>query len=102
MATRRTLIEGLNDTPPIDPKREADYVYSKPGQSAPTPPPAKTVRTAASIPRVPISTRLRADLAEALTRASLQRKLDKIEPNSLAAILEAAIEPWLNENGYPT
>lgn len=43
---------------------------------------------------------MRTDFAEALKRASLQRQLEKIEPNSLTEILETAVEPWLKDNGY--
>jgi hypothetical protein len=50
--------------------------------------------------RVPISTRIRSEYADALKRASLQRQLDKVEPNTLQDILEQAIEPWLKSNGY--
>ena len=50
--------------------------------------------------RVPISTRMRADFATALKRASLERQLSGIEPNTLQDILEQAVEPWLRSNGY--
>jgi hypothetical protein len=50
--------------------------------------------------RVPISTRIRSEYAEALKRASLERQLNKQEPNTLQDILEQAIEPWLRDNGY--
>ncbi len=50
--------------------------------------------------RTPISTRVRADFAIALKRASLERQLKAIEPNTLQGILEQAIEPWLKSNGY--
>jgi len=36
----------------------------------------------------------------ALKRASLERRLKAIEPNTLQDILEEAIEPWLKTNGY--
>jgi hypothetical protein len=50
--------------------------------------------------RVPISTRIRTDFAAALKRASLERQLEGVEPNTLQDILEEAIEPWLKANGY--
>jgi hypothetical protein len=40
------------------------------------------------------------EYAAALKRASLQRQLEGIEPNTLQDILEQAIEPWLKNNGY--
>ena len=35
------------------------------------------------------------DFAKALKRASLERQLKGLEPNTLQDILEEAIEPWL-------
>jgi hypothetical protein len=43
---------------------------------------------------------VRADFALALKRASLERQLKAISPNTLQDILEEAIEPWLKANGY--
>jgi hypothetical protein len=50
--------------------------------------------------RVPISTRIRQEFAAALKRASLERQLNGVQPNTLQDILEQAIEPWLKSNGY--
>jgi hypothetical protein len=97
MATRRTLVEGLKETPAVDPNLEKQYVFSKPGNPAAAP---KPTNAAGTIARTPVSTRLRTYLAEALKRASLQRQLEKVEPNSLTEILEAAVEPWLKDHGY--
>ncbi len=58
------------------------------------------VKAAAKINRVPLTTRSRADLAQALKRASLERQLQEIEPNEVQEILESALEPWLRANGY--
>jgi hypothetical protein len=96
MSERRPLIEGLKpppQAPAIDPKREHEFVHGT--QTPATAPPGTTSPTR----RLPISTRIRADYAEALKRASLQRQLNKVEPNTLQDILEQAIEPWLKENG---
>lgn len=100
MAESRNLVDGLKATPAIDPKVEKAFVFRN--KQAPTPPPSTSARSlnAGAIARTPISTRLRTDLAEALKRASLQRQLDKIEPSTLTEILEAAVEPWLKENGF--
>jgi hypothetical protein len=43
---------------------------------------------------------MRSEYSEALKRASLQRQLEKVEPNSVQDILEEALEPWLRNNGY--
>jgi len=47
-----------------------------------------------------LSSKIRTDFAEALKRASLERQLNKIQPNTLQDIIEEAIEPWLRSNGY--
>ena len=95
MAERRTLVEGLNDTPPpIDPKAEKSFVYQEKEKSAPPP------STVSPLSRTPLSTKLREDFAKALKRASLERQLHGQEPHTLQDILEEAIEPWLKSNGY--
>jgi hypothetical protein len=105
MSQRRTLTAGLK-TPalPVDPKKEKEFVYGqnsevKPESSAS---PATNDKPPATIApaRVPLSTRMRGDFAEALKTASLQRQLKKIQPNTLTDILEEAVEPWLRKNGY--
>lgn len=93
MVERRTLMEGLNDTPPpISTGKEREFVYAG-KESVPA-------GGAATVGRVPISTRVRAEFAIALKRASLERQLKAVEPNTLQDILEEAIEPWLRTNGY--
>jgi hypothetical protein len=91
MAERRALIEGLKPPPPAaDPRAEAHFVYKDKAPPAATP----------TINRVPLSTRMREDFTKALKRASLERQLEGVEPNTLQDILEQAIEPWLKSNGY--
>lgn len=104
MSERRSLVEGLKQTPlPIDPQREKEFVFQskhtgerqidgKPTGAASAPVPVSA--------RAPISTRIRADYATALKRASLERQLSNTEPNTLQDILEEAIGPWLKTNGY--
>ena len=93
MADRRSLTEGLKSAPtPIDPDQEKRFVFAeKPPQGHMTRPP---------LARVPISTRMRSDFAAALKRASLERQLQGIEPNTLQDISEAAVESWLRSSGY--
>lgn len=96
MADRRSLTEGLKATPPpIDIAKEKAFVF---GDKEPAKPAAPVA--AATLNRVPISTRIRDDFARALKRASLERQLEGREPNTLQDILEEAIEPWLKTNGY--
>ena len=52
------------------------------------------------VARVPLTTRVRADFAQALKRASLERQLSGVQPNTLQDILEEALGPWLRANGY--
>jgi len=103
MAERRSLTEGLKATPAVDPAVVREFIHSgkpaaanRPAPAAPTTDPAAPV----VINRAPISTRIRADYAAALKRASLERQLKGVEPNTLQDILEEAIEPWLKANGY--
>lgn len=95
--SRRSIIEGLKETPKVDPHIEQQFVKGGTAATKDLPP---KVAISASVARTPLSTRLRIDLAEALKRASLQRQLDKVEPSSVTEILEVAIEPWLKEHGY--
>lgn len=80
----------------MDVLKEKSFVY---GEKEPAKPSASA---AATLNRVPISTRIRDDFARALKRASLERQLEGREPNTLQDILEEAIEPWLKANGYLT
>ncbi len=92
MNDRRSLVEGLKSTPsPIATPEEKDFVYGK--KTQPTP-------QTEVIERAPISTRMRKDFTKALKKASLERQLNGVEPNTLQGILEEAIEPWLKSNGY--
>ncbi|WP_422929709.1 hypothetical protein [Singulisphaera sp. PoT] len=101
MAERRALADGLKAADPIKAKEE-EFVYGARGaaaqETAPATPPLPAAPPVQG--RVPISTRMRADLATALKRASLERQLAGVEPNTLQDILEEAIEPWLRANGY--
>ena len=97
MAERRSLTEGLKTpTPPVDAQLERDFVYQNKNDTSQKQAPAG----AQNLSRVPISTRIRGDFAVALKRASLERQLNSVEPNTLQDILEEAIEPWLKANGY--
>jgi hypothetical protein len=105
MSARRTLTAGLKTpAPPVDPNKEKEFVYGqrlevKPESSARA---ATNEKPPAAIApaRVPLSTRMRGDFAEALKTASLERQLKKIQPNTLTDILEEAVEPWLRQHGY--
>jgi hypothetical protein len=92
---RRTLVDGMRRGA-VDPQKEQEFISGAKASTgsvmistAPTP-----------IAKAPLSTRIRADFAAALKRASLERQLKGVEPNTLQDILEEAIEPWLKTNGY--
>ncbi len=105
MADRRSLLDGLKPSlPSTTANLEKEFVYgttstrsAETAGSLPTPSP---VTNPLPVARAPISTRIRADFAQALKRASLERQLSGVEPNTLQDILEEAIEPWLKANGY--
>ncbi|QOJ14838.1 MAG: hypothetical protein HRU75_09380 [Planctomycetia bacterium] len=101
MAERRSLTDGLKATPAIDPAVAKEFIHGAKATSdrqASSPP--TTEPPAPVVNRAPISTRIRANFASALKRASLERQLKGVEPNTLQDILEQAIEPWLKSNGY--
>ena len=95
MKERRPLTEGINpppQMPAVDPQKEREFVH---GTKA-----TATTAPVSPFTRVPLTTRMRSEYADALKRASLERQLKKVEPNTLQDILEQAIEPWLRSNGY--
>ena len=102
MKERRSLVEGLTTKPT---EAETAFVFSS--SPKPTKPQSPT-EAAASSPaptsttpaRSPLSTRIRGDYAAALKRASLERQLAGVEPNTISDILDEALEPWLKSNGY--
>lgn len=104
MAERRSLVEGIQP----DPSVEKEFVFAgklKPAQVSHLPVESSTPRetqgqTATPIGRVPLTTRVRSDFATALKRASLERQLKGVFPNTLQDILEEALEPWLRAAGY--
>ena len=108
MAERRALVEGVKTAGGIDPSLEKDFVFggqAKAGQPVHAPPAAPSLEGKGghpgnSIGRVPLTTRIRADFAAALKRASLERQLNSVLPNTLQDILDEALEPWLRSNGY--
>ncbi|WP_020472287.1 hypothetical protein [Zavarzinella formosa] len=102
-ADRKSLVEGLKTTGP-DPRLEKAFVF---GEIAKTKPVSATPESREGkgpvgnvVGRVPLTTRVKSDFATALKRASLERQLNGVFPNTLQDILEEALEPWLRGNGY--
>lgn len=103
MAERRQLVEGVKG---VDVPRavEEQFVF---GEKATPPTPADPPLVSGTTPppqaaagRLPLTTRVRADLAVALKRASLERELAGAQPHTVQDILEAALEPWLRVHGH--
>jgi len=97
MAERRHLVEGVNPPPDSGRAAEEQFVY---GKKAPATSDLTSHRQVRVVTRVPFTSRIRADFAQAVTRASLERRLEGIGPNTVQEILESALEPWLKANGY--
>lgn len=100
MSKRRSLVDGVKPRKPSDPEKEAAFVFGGGEGRMPLNPatPGQAARGEPS--RLPLTTRLRADLVKGLKRAALERQLDAVEPNTVQEILEEALEPWLRSHGY--
>jgi len=57
-------------------------------------------KSALPVGLIPVTIRLRPEIAQGLKRASLERQLAGQEPNTQQDIVEAALEPWLRREGY--
>jgi hypothetical protein len=108
MAERRALIEGVKAATDVAASLEKKFVFGDKIKSASqSPSPAVEARedkaqAGKPVSRVPFTTRVRADYASALKRASLERELNGVFPHTVQALLEDALEPWLRTNGYLT
>ena len=104
MTKRRPLVDGLQTSDELLSEAEKVFVF---GDNQKTEPKKEEVTPQQKNPvlpkmagRVPITTRARPEIGSALKRASLQRQLDGVEPNSMQDIMEAALENWLRDKGY--
>lgn len=107
---RRSLTEGLTPEPEIDPERARNFVYQKPAAPAASAPQGKpqTTERLADAPANPsnqstlvaLTARIPAEKFKALKRASFERQLQGVEPNSMQDIVEEALTPWLRKHGY--
>ncbi len=96
-SNRRPLTAGIAQSlPEVDPTAAAAFITG----GSPTPPVAPPRAVADRTPRAPLTTRLRADYAAALKRASLERELAWVEPHTVQEMLEDALGPWLRAHGY--
>jgi hypothetical protein len=110
MAKRHSLTEGVTQAEPeLDPELVRALVFDKKPKPAKTSPAAKAA--AAPLPagnpnptnqssRHPLGARIRDEIFFALKRASFDRQLQGIEPNTQQDIVEEALTPWLRKHGY--
>src|SRR5262245_3063179 len=112
---RRALTAGVNAVPDADPAIVRQFVTQEPrgfmqpssaaGQPASTPlEPLRRKRIKPSgvelIGLIPVTVRLRSQIASALKRASLQRQLAGEQPFTQQDLVEHVLEPWLISQGY--
>lgn len=100
MADRRSLTEGLQETPAELKQAEREFVFGGKPKSKAKAPSDNVLPQYRS--RAPLTTRVRPELASALKRASLTRQLEARTPYHVQEIMEEALEHWLASNGYPT
>lgn len=98
---RRTLIDGLNK-PDAERAKEASFVFgdkpAAPEEARPEPAAPEQRPHLPGAGRVPLTTRVRADLAERLKRLSLERQLSGEHPSAIQDIVEDALQLWLLKN----
>ena len=102
MAERRSLTTAVNSIPHADPDVVRAFVTQ---ENAPqvSPPRAASPIPAPSfqpVGLIPITVRLRPEIAGSLKRASLERQLASAEFFSQQEIVERALAAWLSENGH--
>lgn len=100
---RRPLTEGLKPGPEVDPKVAAEFVFQnkpEPKRAAKEIAPATAtalpfapINTAAQDALVPLTARIPMVKFQALKRASFDRQLQGIEPNTMHDIVEEALTP---------
>lgn len=122
MAERRPLASAVNQYAGADPDQVRAFITqeTKPvtsvGRTELEPLPSKeTERKLNSTPRkparkkpnklqpvglIPVTIRLRPEIAGALKRASLERQLAGEDTYTQQELVESALEPWLIEEGY--
>ncbi|MCC7336544.1 MAG: hypothetical protein IT422_15750 [Pirellulaceae bacterium] len=107
MTQRRTLVDGLKQTPEVA-ELERQFVYKeaeadKPTANANVAPKAPAATSDSDVmpqykAKVPLTTRCTPQLLSQIKRASLQRQLLGIEQSSIQDIIEQALEEWLERH----
>ncbi|WP_345327660.1 hypothetical protein [Novipirellula rosea] len=130
MAERRSLTSAVTSSVPgVDPELVRSFVTQnglaekssiastklQPGDESAEPSLQSTTTTSQSRPKtqtakrkcrsvpvglIPVTVRLRPEVAGALKRASLERELEGEQVFTQQDLVEQALEPWLKENGF--
>ena len=104
MAERRSLTTAVQSIPHADPEVVRAFVTqdTKPVPAVGEPSVTRPTLTAGFQPigLIPITVRLRPEIAGALKRASLERQLVGAEFFSQQEIVERALAAWLSQNGH--
>lgn len=117
MADRRPLASPFATATDLDPDVVRNFVRQESPGAAPAPEPAaerppaaraapppktKKKRTSgiAPVAPIPVTVRLRPEIAGGLKRASLERQLAGEETFTQQDLVETLLEPWLREQGY--
>jgi len=103
MAERRTLTTAIKPIPNADPAAVRAFVSQEKKTASPVAPPPVPEKTAPNtfqpVGLIPITVRLRPEIAGALKRTSLERQLAGADFFSQQEIVERALAAWLSENG---
>ena len=78
MVERRSLVQGLKVISDLPREAEAKFVYGEKPTSPSAPSELSSVTKVKQINRVPFTTRIRSDLANAVKRVSLERRLQEV------------------------
>jgi hypothetical protein len=112
---RRTLSAAVNTVPNVDPETVREFVTQErrakpdladmplePVRAVPEAPKRRRNKMAGVTPigLIPVTVRLRPELAGALKRASLERQLHGETLFTQQDLVEQALEPWLRQQGY--
>lgn len=112
---RRTLAAGVNAVPDADPDMVRQFVTQEPRGSTlpssatgrPVPASSESLRRKRTKPSgiapiglIPVTVRLRSQIAGALKRASLERQLAGEPLFTQQDLVEHVLEPWLTSQGY--
>lgn len=123
MAERRPLATAVNTFAGADPEQVRAFITQEPKRELSTveiqaspekekpAPQKKSMTTTQKSPKkkptrlqpvglIPVTIRLRPEIAGALKRASLERQLAGEETFTQQELVENALEPWLVEEGY--